>query len=219
MGEESLNTESALFPELTPSDLRLIAERGVAVTFPKNTVLIEEGEQSDSFYIIQRGKVKVYVSSDDKKEIILNTQGPGEYFGELAIIDDAPRSASVMTLEKSQIVVVTKPQFLECLESHPGLALEIIRMLTRRVRALTKSVKSLALLDVYGRVARALLDLATDRDGVCVIEGRITHREIANRVGASREMVSRIMKDLAAGGYIEVNRGSITILGRLPEGW
>jgi CRP/FNR family cyclic AMP-dependent transcriptional regulator len=214
-----LRIQSELFPELTPSDLRLIAEHGVLATFPKNTVLIEEGERSSFFYIIESGRVKVYVSSEGKKEIILNTQGPGEYFGELAIIDDTVRSASVMTLEESKIWMVAKQRFLECLESHPSLAAEIVRTLTRRVRALTHSVKSLALLDVYGRVARLLLQLAVEQGGVLVIDRKLTHREIANNVGASREMVSRIMKDLVTGGYVRVEPNRITILTRLPDAW
>lgn len=214
-----MNSDSALFPDLTPSDLNLISERGVLTTYPKNAVLITEGERTDSFYIIHSGKVKVYVSSKGRKEVIVNVQGAGEYFGELAIIDQAPRSASVKTLEESQISVVSKAQFLNCLEAHPRLAFEIIRMLSRRVRALTENIKSLALMDVYGRVARTLLELAVERDDVLIIEDRPSHQNIANMIGASREMVSKIMKELVRGGYVQIKGSKIIIANRLPDAW
>ncbi|MDQ2695526.1 MAG: Crp/Fnr family transcriptional regulator, partial [Pseudomonadota bacterium] len=190
------------FSELDATDLRQICDCGVNRSYPKNAILINEGDLSDSLFIILSGRVKIFVSDEDGKEVILNIQGPGEYFGELALIDEEPRSASVMTLEPSQMAVVSKAAFQECLAAHPNLAFNLIRSLVRRVRSLTESVKSLALLDVYGRVARTLLNLASDQDGKLVIEERLTHQDIANMVGASREMVSRIMKDLTTGGYI-----------------
>lgn len=205
--------------EFPPEDLEWLRDRGIKRSYPKHAVLINEGELSDSFYIVLSGRVKVFVSDENGKEVILRTQKEGEYFGELALLDEMPRSASVMTLEKSRLSVVSKAAFGRCLKEHPDLALKLLRSLAQRVRSLTENVKSLALLDVYGRVAHTLLDLATEKEGKLVIEDRLTHQEIAYRVGASREMVSRIMKDLVTGGYIEIQPKAIVIPHKLPPAW
>jgi len=199
-------------------DLRDFAERAVTRTLPKNTVVVSEGDRTDSLYIIVSGKVKIYVSDKKGKEVVLNESGPGEYFGEM-VLDEGPRTASVMTLEPTQFLVVPKEDFREFVKKNPEFSLHLIYKLIKRVRALTNDVKSLALLDVYGRVARMLLDLAVERDGALVIEGKPTQQEIASRVGASREMVSRILGDLTVGGYIEVERDRITIAKTLPRTW
>lgn len=212
-----LNIRSSL--EFSPEDLELLSSCGVTKNYPKHTVLIQEGDLSDSLYIILSGKVKIYVSDDNGKEVILRTQKEGEYFGELALMDARPRSASVMTLEKSRLAVVSKAIFNNCLKEHPDFALKLLCALAQRVRSLTESVRNLALLDVYGRVAHTLLDLAIEKEGKLIIEERPTHQEIAQRVGASREMVSRIMGDLAAGGYIEVTPKTIVIPRNLPAAW
>jgi len=203
---------------LSVIDLRDTAQHAVKRTFPKNTVVVSEGDQTDSLYIIVSGRVKIYVSDDKGKEIVLSESGPGEYFGEM-VLDEGPRSASVMTLEPTQFLVIPKEDFTEFLVKSREFSLRLILKLIRRVRALTNDVKSLALMDVYGRVARMLLDLAVERGGLLVIEGKPTQQEIASRVGASREMVSRILGDLASGGYIEVERDKITIARALPRAW
>ena len=149
---------------------------------------------------------------------MLGTQGPGEYFGEM-VLDGGPRSASVMTLEASRFAVIPKNKFRDFVLSHPGFSLHLIEKLIRRTRALTESVKSLALMDVYGRVARLLLALAVPEDGRFVIEERLTQQDIASRVGASREMISRILKDLSIGGYITVDKKRITINKTPPRHW
>jgi len=203
---------------LSVIDLSDFAQHAVPRTFPKNTVVVTEGDRTDSLYIIVSGRVKIYVSDDKGKEIVLNESGPGEYFGEM-VLDEGPRSASVMTLEPTQFLLVPQEDFREFISKSPEFSLHLIRKLIRRVRALTNDVKSLALMDVYGRVARMLLDLAVERDGVLVIESRPTQQEMANRVGASREMISRILGDLAGGGYIEVERDRIKIARTLPRAW
>lgn len=208
-----------LFSDLGPDDIKVIASYGVKRSFPKGAVIINEGDESDSLYIIDRGQVKIYASDEHGKEVILNLQGPNDYFGELSLIDSAPRSASVVTLEKSVLTVVSKANFEKCLEECPSLVFKFMCPLVRRIRFLTNNVKNMALLDVYGRVARTLLDLAEEREGVWVIERRPTHQDIADMVGASREMVSRIMRDLLAGNYIEVKDKKIVIPGKLPEAW
>jgi CRP/FNR family cyclic AMP-dependent transcriptional regulator len=210
---------TAIFPQLSQTSLDLMATCGVVRKYSKNSVLVSEGELSDSLYIILDGKVKVYVSDEHGKEVLLNILGKGTYFGELSLIDDEPRSASVVTVEYSQIAVVSKTDFQHCLAAHSEIALELIAALVKRVRALTDSVKNLALLDVYGRVARTLISLAHKQNDKLIIEQRLTHQDIASMVGASREMVSRIMKDLTTGGYIEMKDRQIIIRGKLPPGW
>ncbi len=208
-----------LFANLPEQDADALSRRAVTKAYPKNTILVSEGDETDCLFVIQSGKVKVYLSDDEGREIILNIHGPGDYFGEIALLDDAPRSASVMTLVNSRLWIISKRDFEECLAQNPLISMRIIRDLTRRLRALTDNVKSLALMDVYGRVARTLLQLAAEQNGELVISQRLTQRDIASMVGASREMVSRIMKDLSVGGYITVEKTRITINEKLPEHW
>jgi len=203
---------------LSEAELKGIARRAVTRTHPKNTVVVSEGDRTDSLYVVVSGRVKIYVSDEEGKEIVLNHAGPGEYFGEM-VLDEGPRSASVMTLEPTRFLIVPKEDFSDFMAKSPEFALHLVRKLIRRVRALTNDVKSLALMDVYGRVARMLLDLAVEHDGALVIENRPTQQEIANRVGASREMISRILTDLADGGYITVERDRLTIARALPRAW
>lgn len=209
----------ALFSDLAQKDLELISNHSAIKSYPKNCILINEGDRSDAMYVILEGKVKVFLSDEEGKEVILNIQETGEYFGELALLDEEPRSASVMTLEPSRLMVISKRDFQRCLLDNPELSLKLIRYLAQRVRTLTETVRNLALLDVYGRVARTLEKLAVECNGKRVIEERLTHQDIANMVGASREMVSRIMKDLTTGGYIQVANRQITLKGKLPPGW
>jgi len=204
-----------LFTGLGKQDLDVIAQHTVAKTFPANTVLLREGDAPDSLYFILYGKVKIYVCNAEGGEAILNIQGAGDYFGEMALLDEAPRSASVMTMVPTRAAIMTKSAFKECLASHPDIAYNLIRTLTQRVRTLSCNVRDLALLDVYERVSRTLLSLAKPLDNQLVIDQKLTHQEIANMVGASREMVSRILKDLANKGHIKVERRRITLSGML----
>lgn len=204
---------------MNQEELELITSYGASRTYAKNTILVSEGDPSEMFYLILKGQVKVFISDEKGKEVLLNLQGPGEYFGEIAIIDQAPRSASVMTIDACQIAVVSKQGFERCLAEHPGFAMGLIRNLVKCVRSLTEQVKGLALLDVYGRIANTLTGLAKEQNGELVIEQRLTHQDIANMVGASREMVSRILKDLSTGGYIRINDRKIIIVKKLPASW
>ncbi len=208
-----------LFANLPKKDLEALSQRAITKNYPKNTILISEGDETNSLFIIDSGKVKVFLSDQEGKEIVINVHGKGDYFGEIALLDDAPRSASVMTIEPCRVVLILKKDFEECLSQNPTIALCLLQDLTRRLRTLTDNVKSLALMDVYGRVARTLLNMASEEDGKLVINRWVTQKEIANRVGASREMVSRIMKDLAEGGYVTVSKSSIVINQKLPENW
>jgi CRP/FNR family cyclic AMP-dependent transcriptional regulator len=162
--------------------------------------------------------VKVYVADEEGHEVTLTIQGAGEYFGEM-VLDEGPRSASVLTLEPCRFAVVSREQFTAFLTSHPDFTVRQLRKLIHRTRVLTNNVRSLALLDVYGRVARLLLDLAVEHDGKRVIPDKLTQQDIASRVGASREMVSLILKDLSAGGYISVSGKTITVNKEPPKHW
>jgi CRP/FNR family cyclic AMP-dependent transcriptional regulator len=210
----------AIFSGLPATDLAVIAECAATRSFKKNAILMNEGDRADSLYLILNGKVRVYVSNDESNtEVTLNILGPGGYFGELALLDEGSRSASVMTLEPTRLAIVSKVDFEQCLSNNPAIALNLIRALVYRIRALTDKVGTLALLDVYGRVARTLLNLAEEREGRQVIGQKLTYQEIASMIGASHRMVSRIMKDLTTGGYITVKDKKITINDRLPPRW
>ena len=150
--------------------------------------------------------------------MVYGTQGPGEYFGEMTL-DGGPRSASVITLEPTSCAVVPGPDVRDFLASHPDFALHLIKKLIRLARASTEHVKSLALEDVYGRVVRLLKKLAVEQGEVQVLPEKMTQQDIAERVGSSREMVSRVFKPLLEGGYVEMRAGRIAILKKLPARW
>ena len=199
-----------LFEGLSEDELRALSERTVPRSFPKNAIVVNEGDLSDSLYLILSGKVKVYLGDESGKELVLDVKGPGQYFGEM-VLDDKPRSATVMTLEAAQFATLSRAEFTAVLLKHPKIALQVIRNLIRVARGLNENVRSLALLDVYGRVARVLMELAVEQDGKLVIPEKLTQRDIANRVGASREMINRVLRDLSQGGYVSVDAGRITI--------
>lgn len=203
---------------LSDALLREIAGRGGVRTYAANTVLVTEDDLSDALFIVLSGSVKVYGSGVDGREVVYGTQGPGEYFGEMTL-DGGPRSASVMTLEPTTCAVVPGAQARDFLATHPDFALHLVHKLIRLARASTEHVKSLALEDVYGRVARLLRTLAVDEDGVPTVPHKLTQQDIADRVGSSREMVSRIFKPLVEGGYIAQRGGRIALLRKLPARW
>ncbi len=206
-----------LFQGLSAEELGALAASSTTRAFPKNTVVIHENDPADSLFIIESGRVKVYCSDKNGKEFIMNTQGEGDYFGELALLDDSSRSASVRTVEKSSFCIIYKDDFNRVLDENPNIARKLITNLAARVRKLTADVKSLALQDVYGRVANVLMDLAEERgDGSLFIPEKLTQQDIADRVGASREMVARILKDLTIGDYIRFEGRHIIINTRLP---
>ena len=207
------------FPKLVQADLELLAKCGITKRYKSKTVLITEGEPSHELYIVESGLVRVYTSEKSGKEVTLIFLGPWECFGELGLLDDAPRSASVATVETSTLHVVSKPAFLNCLSKHPEISIKLLQALVQQVRLLTGRVRDIALLDVYGRIARSLMSLAREQDGQWVIEQRMTQQDLASMVGCAREMVARVMKDLTTGGYVEVKGKHITIKRRLPDRW
>jgi CRP/FNR family transcriptional regulator, cyclic AMP receptor protein len=203
---------------LPPPLLDKVAAVATVRAFAKRSIIVSEGDDTDSLYVVLSGKARVFVADDKGREVQLNQLGPGEYFGEVTL-DGGPRSASVMALEECRCAVVKRAELTPFLEHNPELALHIVRKLARRVRDLTENVRSLALMDVYGRVARLLLDLAEDREGRLVISEHLTHKDIASRVGASREMISRIFSDLADGGYVRKENGQLVIARKPPPRW
>ncbi len=203
---------------LQDATLRSIAATGVVRTFPRNTILMNEGEHGETLYIIISGRVKVFASNAAGKEIVIALFGPGEYVGEMAL-DGNPRSASVITTEPTTCAVVHRAQLREFIISNPDFALHLIEKLIRRVRATTEDMKSLALSDVYGRLVRLINSLAREVNGRTIIPERLTQQDIAERVGASRDMISRLMKDLVAGGYLALEDHIIVVRKRPPPGW
>ena len=206
----------ATFRGLSEAKLRALASKAVTRSVLKNVVVITEGEFTRSLYMIISGKVKVYLTDESGKELVLDVKGPGEYFGEM-VLDDGPRSASIMTLEPCQFAVITMADFKTALLENPEIALQVITNLIRMTRGLNENVRSLALLDVYGRVARMLLDMAVERGGQQVVQEKLTQQEMANKVGTSREVINRILRDLTTGGYIKIEDKTITIVKRLPS--
>lgn len=197
---------------------KAIAASGVVRSYPKQTVLIAEGDVGDSLYIILAGRVKVYASNAAGREVVLNFHGAGEYVGEMSL-DGAPRSASVITMEPTTCAIVNRAQFRDFLAANPDFAQHLIHTLIRRARTATENVKSLALSDVYGRLVRLLNALAVEHEGRQVVQERLTQQDIADRVGASRDMIGKLMKDLVGGGYLVVEDRQIAIVKKLPPGW
>jgi CRP/FNR family cyclic AMP-dependent transcriptional regulator len=202
---------------LTPEELNELRRKAQIRNLPRQMLVVSEGDHTDSLYIILSGKVKVFIS-EEGRQVTLRQLGPGDYFGEM-VLDQGPRSASVMTLEPSSLAMVSRDVFEAFVAAHPDFTLRLIKKLIHFTRGLTNSVRSLALLDVYGRVARLLLELAVERDGKRVIPEKLTQREIASRVGASREMIGLILRDLSVGGYITVSGREITINREPPKRW
>jgi CRP/FNR family transcriptional regulator, cyclic AMP receptor protein len=200
-----------LFASVPDEQLRMLTAVVTRRSVPRSTTVIAGGDVTDSLYIILSGRLKVMMSDTEGKEVILSILGPGEFFGEMGLIDDAPRSASVVALEPCELMSITKRDFKKCLAENFEMSMAVMRGLVRRLREADRKIGSLALLDVYGRVARLLLDMAENVDGEKIVTKRLPKQDIAKMIGASREMVSRVMKDLQMGGYIEM-RGSNIVL-------
>ena len=209
----------SFFSDLAEDDLEQIAEHAVLESFMRGALVITEGDPADALYVVISGRVKVFLGSDDGKEVVLTILVPGECFGEIALLDEEPRSASVAAMEKTKLLVIRRDPFLELLQGNPILTRSMIRSLAHLVRRLTDSVQSLALKDVYRRIVEILERRAVSEGELRVINERLTHQLLADMVGASREMVSRIMSDLVKGEYLTVSTGQIRINRRLPSGW
>lgn len=201
-----------LFAVLDEAQVTSLAGVMVRRSFPKNRTVMQAGDPTDSLYIIISGRIKVQMADDEGKEVILAALGPGEFFGEMGLIDDEPRAASVVTTESCEFVVITKDDFNALLKDNFDLAMVIMRGVVKRLREADRKIESLALLDVYGRVARVLIEYSEVVDGLKIVKNKLPRQDIAKMIGASREMVSRVMKGLEVGGFIEIREDGSTLL-------
>lgn len=208
-----------LFKGLSAQQLRALLERCVVRKVRRDVCVFREGDVTDSVYLIASGRVRIFVAGDDGREVSLCTLHPGEHFGELSLLDGERHSASVVAVDACTLVVIGKADFLALLSTHPGKMMSLLQVLAKRIRQLTALTRNLALLDVYGRIVRLLLDASSHENGSRVVKDKITHQQIAARVGSSRPMVSRIMKDLHDGGYLRTENGRLLIGDKLPPGW
>ncbi len=209
---------SAPFAHLDEAAIRKLVPGGTMRSFPKNTVVVSEGDQTDSLYVLLEGRVKAFVSEEGGREVVLNVIGRGDYFGEL-VLDGGPRSASILTLEPTRTYIVPRSEVERLLSENPAFARDFTRRLISKVRSLTTQVRDLALKDVYARLAAFVEANAVAQGAQRVIPEKLTQNEIAARIGASREMVNRILKDLAAGGYVSVDGRQIMLHRKLPPHW
>jgi CRP/FNR family cyclic AMP-dependent transcriptional regulator len=204
-----------LFSSLSDEQLRLLQPCLQQRSYPRNSFILRAGEETDALYIILSGRAKVLIPDEQGREVILATLGPNEFFGEMGLLDDQPRSASVETLEACQMLRFSKSGFIACLKDNFDLAMIIINNLVKRLRAADRKIESLALIDVYGRVARLLLDQSEEIDGMWIVRSAPPKQEIARMIGASREMVSRVVKDLQLRGYIRAEKRKIYLLDKI----
>ena len=214
-----LMSEVPFFSNLSEKDLETITKHAMRRSFPKNATIINEGDQTDSLYVVEKGRAKAFLTDRSGREIVLGIIAEGSYFGEIALLDREPRSASVMTLEPSVFLIISRKDFQQCLEDNIEIAMNMLSALTDRIRDLTGSIKSLALSNVYRRIVDTLMKMAVEQGDVLKVEEKLTQQDIANMVGASREMVNKIFHDLIEGGYISTKNKQITIHKKLPSGW
>ena len=200
-----------LFAGCSDEQLRLLTPVVGRKSVSRSAMVLAAGDLTDSLSIVLSGRLKVMMSDAEGKEVILSILGPGEFFGEMGLIDDAPRSASVVAIESCELLFIAKRDFKKALADNFEMTMAVMRGLVRRLRDADRKIGSLALLDVYGRVARLLLDMSETVNGQKMVTKRLPKQDIAKMIGASREMVSRVMKDLQLGGYIEM-RGSAILL-------
>jgi CRP/FNR family cyclic AMP-dependent transcriptional regulator len=205
-------------PTLPPELLAEFVRLGQTRVFPKGTIVVTEGEPAEVLYVIQEGRLRVFVSDEAGKEVVLNMLGPGEYLGEL-MLDGHTRSASVKTLVPSRLTMIRRDDFERILGERPDIAFQLIQSLIHRVRLLSRNVQNLVSMDVYGRIVRMFEERSTPSGTERVIDGRLSQQQIADHVGASRSMVNRILQDLTKGGYISVTREGIVLHRELPRQW
>lgn len=215
-----------LFKHLTDEQLALLASQSREHRFGKNVLLMHEGERGDTMYVITHGEVRVFVSDENGRELVLHQLGPGAVIGDIALLDGEPRSASVMAIDDTKALAIGRQGLLDCLGSSPEFAFNIIRSLTQRLRQATEGSRSLALDNVYRRLADKLRELGGVDEETHIddmdrpsIGRKYSHQELGNLIGASREMVGKVMAELVKGGYVELVDGRITLQRRLPKNW
>lgn len=203
-----------LFAAFTDQQIKTLLSYVQHRSYARNVYVMQAGDETDSIYVLLSGKAKVLINDEQGHEVILGYMGAQDFFGEMGILDDQPRSASVYTLEACEMLRLSKDGFMSCLKENTEVAMLVIRNLVRRLRAADRKIESLALVDVSGRVARILLDIAEEIDGRLVVQRTPAKQDIARQIGASREMVSRVVKDLEQRGLIRAERRSMVIIDR-----
>jgi CRP/FNR family transcriptional regulator, cyclic AMP receptor protein len=202
-----------LFSMLTATQAEGVAEAVVKRRFKRGELIVEQGKKSNALFIILTGRARVITADARGREVILATLNPGDHLGEMSLIDNEPHSATVRAEVTTDALVLGRVEFARCLPENTSMAYAVMKGLVQRLRSADRKIESLALLDVYGRVARALLEFAsTEVNGQAVIKERISRQDVAKMVGASREMVSRVMKDLEERGFFETRPDGTTIL-------
>lgn len=192
-----------LFSMLTVEQAQSVADGVVKRRFRRGELVVEQGKKSNALYILLNGRARVLTADSRGREVILAVLETGDYVGEMSLIDNQPHSATVRCEVQSDIMILGRAEFARCLPENSSLSYAIMHGLVTRLRSADRQIESLALLDVYGRVARTLLDMAEDMEGQKIIRGKVSRQDMAKVVGASREMVSRVMKDLEERGVIE----------------
>ena len=202
-----------LFSLLTVAQAELISGAVIKRRFKRGEALVEQGQKSDALFILLMGRARVMTCDSRGREVILATLSQGDYLGEMSIIDNQPHSATVRAEVQTDVLMLGRAEFARCLTENASMSLVVMRGLVKRLRHADRKIESLALLDVYGRVAHALLDFAMpDAQGQLIIKDKISRQDLAKMVGASREMVSRVMKDLEERGFIEAQPSGATLL-------
>lgn len=206
-----------LFQGLSDDTLVMVSRSAMMRRIPRGQSVVHAGERSDFVYLVLTGSLKVVVSDEDGREVILTILGQGELFGEMGMFGEQPRSATVVAVMPSDLVMIAKNDFRTIMQGNFEVAWRIMANLAERLRNADRKIESLALMDVYGRVARLLLEMSEEVNGDAVVVRKITKQDIAKMIGASREMVSRVMKDLAAQGLIEETGAGIVLRDRLQS--
>ena len=202
-----------LFSLLTVAQAEVISGAVIKRRFKRGEALVEQGQKSNALFILLTGRARVVTSDSRGREVILATLDQGDYLGEMSIIDNEPHSATVRAEVQTDVLMLGRAEFARCLTENASMSLVVMRGLVKRLRHADRKIESLALLDVYGRVAHALLDFAVaDAQGQLLVKDKISRQDLAKMVGASREMVSRVMKDLEERGFIEALPGGATLL-------
>lgn len=202
-----------LFAQLNEVELEKLSKISVRKRAERTAFVVRAGDSTDSLYILLNGRAKVTNTDEDGREIILAWLEAGEFFGEMGLIDGSPRSANVVAVEACELLVLSREAFQRCMQDNFQVAQKLMQILVRRLREADRNIESLALLDVYGRVARLLLELSEMDEGRRVIKRKMSKQDMARMIGASREMVSKVMRDLELSGYIVCEKNLVIILG------
>lgn len=208
-----------LFSMLTPLQGESVAAAVVKRRFKRGEAIVEQGKQSNALSIILTGRARVIATDARGREVILATMHPGDYVGEMSLIDNEPHSATVLAEIQTDALILGRLEFARCLPENGSMAYAVLKGLVQRLRQADRKIESLALMDVYGRVARALLEFSVaDNDGNAIIRDKVSRQDLAKMVGASREMVSRVMKDIEERGFIETRAdGSVLVRNHLSS--